>query len=397
MTWLDVLLVILLAVSIYSGYRRGAVLQLMGIVGLALGVVVGVVLAPRVAALASSRTSAVAMVLGTALLAGAIGNMLGTIVGSRLRRRTHETPLRTADAVGGSVLSAVALVLATWFLTLNLVDGPFPSLVKELRESRIVRTLEAALPAPPSLIDRATELLPLLGIGSVDLPGEPAGPVDPPTRAQVRAATAAARGSTVEVVGGGCERGFVNQGTGFVVSPELVVTNAHVIAGTADQRVQLDGAALTASVVAFDPDLDVAVLRVPGLDLPPLPLLQGEAARGDVGAALGYPGGGSLRSDDAAVLDVIRPPGVDIYGEGEVRRRIYELQTTIERGNSGGPFVLASGEVAGLVFASSADRDDVGYAIVTGAFEPIVQRARLLTAPVDTGPCSIAVSSSGSS
>lgn len=389
MTWLDVLLVVLLAASIYSGYRRGAVLQLMGVAGLSIGVVVGVMLAPRVAKLADSQPTGVALVLGTALVAGAIGNMLGWLVGSRLRRRAHETPLRKLDAIGGSVLSAVALVMATWFLTLNLAEGPFPMLSRGLRSSRIIRTLEATFPAPPSLVDRAADLLPLFGLpdGSVDLPGRPAAPVDPPTQAQATAATRAAKDSTVEVVGEGCDVGFVNQGTGFVAGAELVVTNAHVVAGTEKQWVQVDGDPLAASVVAFDPDLDIAALRVPGLDLEPLPLLQGEAARGDVGVVLGFPGGGSLQPDDAAVLAVIEPVGVDIYGEGEVRRRIYELQTTIERGNSGGPFVLADGRVAGLVFASSADRVEVGYAIVSSEMTPVLARARSVTEGVDTGPC----------
>lgn len=388
MTWLDVLLVVLLAASVYSGYRRGAVLQLMGVVGLSIGVVVGVMLAPRVAQLADSRPAGVALVLGTALVAGAIGNTLGWIVGSRLRRRAQATPLRTADALGGSVLSAVALLLATWFLALNLAEGPFPTISRGLRSSRIVRTLEATLPAPPSLIDRAADLLPLfLPNGSVDLPGQPAAPVDPPTSAQATAAARAAKDSVVEVVGDGCDDGFVNQGTGFVAGDELVVTNAHVVAGTEKQWVKVRGESLAAAVVAFDPDIDVAVLRVPGLGVEALPLMAGEARRGDVGVVLGYPGGESLHADDAAVLAVIDPPGVDIYGKGEVRRRIYELQTRIERGNSGGPFVLVDGRVAGLVFASSADRDGVGYAIVTSEITPIVTRARSATEDVETGPC----------
>ena len=133
MTWLDLLLIALLAASVYSGYRRGAVLQLMGVAGLSIGVVVGVMLAPRVAVLADSQPTAVAMVLGTALVAGAIGNMLGWLVGSRLRSRAQETPRRKADALGGSVLSGIALLMATWFLALNLIDGPFPMIARGLR------------------------------------------------------------------------------------------------------------------------------------------------------------------------------------------------------------------------------------------------------------------------
>lgn len=389
MTWLDVLLVALLVASVYSGYRRGAVLQLMGIAGLAIGVVVGVMLAPRVAVLADSRPTAVAMVLGTALVAGAIGNMLGWLVGSRLRSRAQATPLRTADAVGGSVLSGVALLTATWLLALNLIEGPFPMIARGLRSSTIVRTLEATLPAPPSLVDRASELLPLFGLpdGSVDLPGRPAPPVDPPTDAQIAAASRAAQRSTIKVVGDGCAVGSVNQGSGFVVGPGIVLTSAHVVAGTQAQRVQIGDDSLAASVVAFDAELDIAALEVPGLELTPLRLLEDEAERGAVGAVLGFPGGGSLQSDAAAVLAVIEPLGPDIYGSGRVHRRIYELQTRIDRGNSGGPFVLASGGVAGLVFASSADRAGIGYAIVAAEMLPLVERARATDGPVDTGPC----------
>ena len=389
MTWLDVMLLALLAGSVYSGYRRGAVLQVIGIGGSVAGVAVGVMLAPRVAQLAGSPATAVALVLATVLVAGAIGNMVGWAIGSRLRRRTHETPLRRVDAVGGSFVSVIALVLATWLVAVNLADGPFPVLSRGLRDSTVVRTLDAALPPPPSLVGEARRLLSLLGFPDVfvGLPEAPSAPVDPPTGAQAAAATRAAQGSTVEVLGSGCNQGFVNQGSGFVAGDDLVVTNAHVVAGTVEQWVHHADERIAASVVVFDPDLDVAVLRAPGLDLTPLPLLHGEAARGDVGAVLGYPGGGSLEGGAAAVRAVIEPVGRDIYGAGRVRRRIYEMQATIQRGNSGGPFVLASGRVAGLVFASSVADDDVGYAIVSGEFIPMVDRAESLGAALDTGVC----------
>ncbi|MGZ8579965.1 MAG: MarP family serine protease [Actinomycetota bacterium] len=389
MTWLDVLVVALLAGSLYSGYRRGAVLQVIGIAGLLAGVLAGAMLAPRVAQLAGSAASAVALVLGTVLVAGAVGNMLGWAAGSRLRRRTQETPLRRVDAVGGSLISGVALVLAIWFLALNFAQGPFPVLSRGLRDSEIVRTLDSALPPPPSLVGEARQLLSLLGFPDLfsGLPQEPAAPVDPPNGPQAAAATTAAQGSTVEVLGGGCNRGFVNQGSGFVVDDELVVTNAHVVAGTSEQSVQFAGVRTIATVVAFDPELDVAVLRAPGLDLAPLPLLHGEAERGDVGAVLGYPGGGSLMAEDAAVRAVIEPVGRNIYGGGQVRRRVYEVQASIRRGNSGGPFVLSSGRVAGLVFASSATDDHVGYAIVSSEFLPMLADPDSLTASVATGLC----------
>jgi S1-C subfamily serine protease len=262
-------------------------------------------------------------------------------------------------------------------------------LSRGVHESRIVRTLDSALPPPPSLVGEARHLLALLGFPDVfvGLPPEPAGPVAPPTGAQARDATRGGQDSTVEVLGEGCFQGFVNQGSGFVVAEDLVMTNAHVVAGTDEQWVQTAGRRVVADVVLFDPELDVALLRAQDLGLRPLRLLRGEARRGDVGAVLGYPRGGSLDADAAAVRAVIDPVGRDIYGGGEVRRRVYEIQATIRRGNSGGPFVLPSGRVAGLVFASSVAHPDVGYAIVSSVFRPIVARSATLTAPVGTGPC----------
>jgi S1-C subfamily serine protease len=389
MSWLDVLLLALLGGSLYTGYRRGAVLQVIGLGGLIVGVAAGVAVAPRIARFAGSPATAVALVLGTVLIAGAMGNMLGWATGSRLRRRTHEGSLRRVDAVGGSAISAIALLLATWFLALNLAEGPFPAVSRGLRESEIVRRLDSVLPAPPSLVGEASRLLALLGFPDVfvGLPQDPSAPVDPPAAAQAKAATRAAVPSTVEVLGTGCNPGFVNQGSGFVVGDELVITNAHVVAGTAEQWVQYAGVRTAATVVSFDPQLDVALLRARGLDLPPLPILGGEAGRGDAGAVLGYPGGGPLDSEAAAVRGVIEPVGRNIYGQGQVRRRVYEVQATIRRGNSGGPFVLASGRVAGLVFASSVADGNVGYAIVSSEFVPMLQSAQTLTASVGTGAC----------
>ena len=389
MTWLDVLLLALLAGSLYSGYRRGAVLQVIGIAGLVVGVIAGVAAAPRIARFAGSPATAVALVLGTVLVAGAIGNMLGWAAGSRMRRRTHEGPLRRVDAVGGSAISAVALLLTIWFLALNLAEGPFPAVSRGLRESEIVRGLDSALPPPPSLVGEASRLLALLGFPDVfvGLPQEPSAPVDPPDGAQAKAATRAALPSTVEVLGTGCNPGFVNQGSGFVVDDDLVITNAHVVAGTGEQWVQYAGVRTAATVVTFDPELDVALLRARGLGLPALPILRGEAHRGDAGAVLGYPGGGSLAAEPAAVRGVIEPVGRTIYGDGQVRRRVYEVQAAILRGNSGGPFVLASGRVAGLVFASSVADDDVGYAIVSSEFLPMLRSPETLTESVGTGAC----------
>lgn len=391
MTWLDLTFLVLLVLSVIGGYRRGAVLQVIGLTGLVLGIVIGIMLAPRLSRFGEDPLTQIAIALGVVLIGGAVGNLAGWVVGSRVRTRTHGSKMQSADAYGGAVVSVVALLLTTWFLALNLANGPFPQIARGIRDSNVVRGLDAVMPQPPSMIGELQRVLSLLGFPNVfiGLPPIPADPVEPPSGADAEAAYRQAAPSTVEVLGDGCFHGFLNQGSGFVVEPGFVVTNAHVVAGTTALwvRVRLDGQDHPATVVGFDPDLDIAVLRVPTLTAPPLALLGGDLARGDGGAVLGYPGGGALTSGRAAVRQLITPVGHDIYGWGEVSRRLYELQADVAPGNSGGPFVLPNGKVAGLVFANSVVEDHVGYAIVSSEFAPLVMRAVARDEAVSPGMC----------
>jgi S1-C subfamily serine protease len=388
-SWLDGLLILLTVLAVAGGYRRGAVLQVVSLLGLALGVTVGVVAAPHVAGLGEDPMTHVGLALGAVLVGGAIGNLLGWIVGSRVRARAHGTRLRRADAVSGSVISVVALVLATWFLALNLADGPFPQLARGIRSSRIVREMDSVLPPPPSMLGQAQRVLSLLGFPDVfvGLPPAPAAAVPPPSGTEAASAFRAARASTVEVLGRGCSSGFLNQGSGFVVRPGVLVTNAHVVAGTTTQWVHASAGDFDARVVLFDPELDIAVLRVPDLPAPPLSFAEDLLQRGDGGAVLGYPGGGPLTAGTAAVRQVIEPVGRDIYGQSEVHRLLYEIQARIRQGNSGGPFVLGDGRVAGVVFASSVLDERVGYAIVSSEVAPLVREALDRVAEAGTGTC----------
>jgi S1-C subfamily serine protease len=245
------------------------------------------------------------------------------------------------------------------------------------------------MPQPPSLIGELRSVLNSFGLPDVfiGLPPDPAASVSPPTDPQVRSAQQAAAGSTVEVLGDGCYTGYYEQGSGFVVAPGYVITNAHVVGGTTRQWVHQGSTDFSASVVGFDPALDVAILRVPDLPDPPLALESGEATRGAVGAVLGYPAGGPLTTVKAAVRATIDAVGRDIYGGSVITRRMYEVQAKVRPGNSGGPFVLDDGKVAGLVFASSVADDQVGYAMVIERLEPLIDRSVGSTATVGTQSC----------
>jgi S1-C subfamily serine protease len=384
-TLLDVVLLLLLALSAWGGYRRGALLQVAGLTGLVLGFAVGIWLSPHVAGLVRSDLAKAGVALGTVLLLGGAGDAVGSVLGIRLRRRAIGTRLKSADAVGGSALSVGALVLAIWFLGINLASGPFPSVARALQRSAVVRVVDAALPPPPVLATQLGSVLDIIGFPDIfaGLPPLPADPVPQPTRGLAARAARDARASLVLISGPACDE--IIQGTGFVVADDLVLTNAHVIAGSSP-RVEWEGQTFDAVPVLYDDDLDAAILRVDGLDAPALTLLPGEVPRGTGGAVLGYPHGRytELRVAARRALDAV---GRDIYSEDHVQRRIYELQVTVRPGNSGGPFALPGGRVAGLIFGAAVTHRDLGYALTSPRLIPLVERAEGLRETVGTGRC----------
>lgn len=385
MTVLDVALLLLLALSAWGGYRRGAILQVTGLAGLALGFLVGIRVAPLVADLVSSDLAKAGVELGTVLIFGVVGDAVGSILGTKLRRRAIGERFKKADALGGAALSVSALVLAIWFLGINLAAGPFPSVARALQRSSVVRAVDAALPPPPALAAQLGAVLDVIGFPDIfaGLPPLPAAPVRQPTEGLAAEAARDARPSLVLISGPACDQ--ILQGTGFVVADDLVLTNAHVVAG-ASPRVEWDGQTFDAVPVLFDDDLDAAILRVDGLDAPALRLEPEEVSRGTGGAVLGYPHGRytELRAAARRALDA---EGRDIYSEDEIRRRVYELQVSVRPGNSGGPFALPGGRVAGLVFGASLTHEDLGYALTSPRLISLVEQVEGRAAAVSTGRC----------
>ena len=387
MNALDLLLLVIIVVAGYTGYRRGFTLQAFGFGGLLIGLVLGALLAPTVAGAFDSPAARAGVVALVVLAIAAVGNAAGWFVGMRVRARATSR-FGQADAVGGSAVAVVASLLAIWFLALNLANGPFPAVSAEIRGSAVVRGLDAALPEPPSLLAQARRLFNRFGFPDVfsGIPPLPAEPVTPPSQAQARAAVDAAAASTVQVLGNACD--LIQEGSGFVAGDGYVVTNAHVVAGMDDPEIRTGaGGEEPADTVLFDPNLDIAVLHVGGMPGTPLPLATEPLDRGAPGAVLGYPGGGPLQAHRAAVLRSFEAVGRDIYGRDQVERLVVELQTLVRPGNSGGPFVLADGRVGGVVFAASSGEEDVGYAIAASEVEDALRDALGRTVEVDTGPC----------
>jgi S1-C subfamily serine protease len=358
----DIVLLILLVASIVHGVRLGAAIQVLSFGGFWLGLFLGALLAPTVANAVSGSVAKAAVslivVFGLAAILGGIGRVFGV----RLWRVLHRARLAAADAGLGAVIAFIATLLASWLVASILVSAP-------------------------SVFARIQKLINTEGFPTVfaQLPPATSGPVTLPTAPALRAATLAASPSTVKVQGVGC--GQIQEGSGFVVAPNLVVTNAHVVAGILSPRVYDQAGSHRSTPVLFDPAFDLAVLRTTGLTDPPLRLLGTNVGRGTQGAVLGFPGGGPFDVEPAGVLQEFDATGRDIYGQGLTTRPVYELQAVVRPGNSGGPLVEPDGTVIGVVFSRSAADSNIGYALASPGVNTRVHQAEATTTSSGTGAC----------
>lgn len=379
----------LLAAGVVGGIRSGALPQLGGLFGAIGGAALLLAAAPLFRDAISGVDGALrAIIVFAGLIAGVgTGEVLGSAIGRAISGALGEGVFGVLDRLFGAVVGLGQAVMIVWLVGGLLALGPAQSFAAEAQRSFAVRMTTAALPPIAEVATDVGGLIDASGLPQVFIGLEPipAAPVDTPGSAEAERIAAAARASTVEVASTACAFGLT--GTGFAVAPGYVVTNAHVVAGASETRVLVEGMPFAADVVLFDPGLDVALLRVPGLDLPPLTFAASAPGRGTLGAALGHPGGAPLTVIPAAVSASYQAEGRDLYGAKTVVRDILELRATIDRGDSGGPFVLADGTVGGVIFAEARSDPGIGYALDPAAVAADIERGLTRTSPADTGPC----------
>jgi S1-C subfamily serine protease len=385
----DLVAAVLFIIAILLGFRSGLLPQLGGIGGAIVGGVLAIAalplvepgladLDPTIRALAVLAGLVFAVGLGEGLGAG-----LGRIAGDQLDGGFLGALDRVAGAMGGAVQG----LLIVWLAGGLLAVGPLPSLAQAAQTSVVVRTLDRVLAPPTVLVTELGRLLDASGLPDVFIGLEPLPrpPVELPGNLALDAITAAASASTVRVVAATC--GLQSTGTGFAFAAGYVVTNAHVVAGGRTIRVDRGGTLYDATPVLFDSSLDVAVLHVPRLPSVPLQFAARDPERGALGAALGHPGGGPLQVIPAGVTGNYDARGLDIYGASQVTRRVIELRAAIDRGDSGGPFVLLNGTVGGVVFAEARSDPSVGYALSPTAVATLVGPVVGRTGAVGVGAC----------
>ena len=389
----DVVVVLLAVAYALSGFRRGLVLGVLSLVGFLGGGALAAALLPDALAGWEPAWQRVVLVLGGVLVAALLGQALLVAVGSRLRALVSWRPLRVLDGLLGALMSLLLVAALVWFAAGALRAAPAPVLSRAVEDSRIASALERVVPVDAGAVfDELGSALRAEGFPRVFTGDEePIAPVEAPDPAASSAAQAVAdgaRGSVVKVTGTAeqCARGV--EGTGFVVAPGRVVTNAHVVAGVASPAVQVsgEGPRLPADVVVYDPRRDLAVLEVPDLAAPALPL--GEAlAPGDAGAVVGFPLDGPYDVETAGVRQVVTALGEDVYGRPGVTRQVYSLRVDVQPGNSGGPLLDLDGRVVGVVFARSLDDTTTGYALTLEESREVLDVAATASGAVSTQEC----------
>jgi S1-C subfamily serine protease len=380
---LDVLVIVLAISAAVGGWRVGFTARVASWVGMAIGIFLAFQLLPALQGDEADpgRLLTVGLIV---LFAGAIvGQMLGLLLGSRIRIAIPRGGPERVDRIGGSLSGIVGVFLVLWLVLPTMAQTPdWPA--HEARNSAIADLLHDLLPEPPDTtqaLRRALGPRVFEGFG----PAPELGP--PPAESGLSTETAdrVAR-STVKIVAPACSR--VQEGSGSVVGPGLIATNAHVVAGSDAVSVQRypDGTRFDAEVVTFDPDRDLALLRVdPEFQRPELPLGDGSFGENGAGAVFGHPLGGTLTLSPFRVGEHITARGYDIYDSQRTERDVFVMSADLKPGDSGGALVDASGAVQGVAFAIAPDRTNVAYALTLSELRSVLEGD--LTESVGTGAC----------
>ncbi|MGE5527090.1 MAG: MarP family serine protease [Methanosarcina sp.] len=361
------------------GYRQGLIVGALTLVGFGVGAFAGSRIGPLLLSRGSESPYAPLCAALGALLAGALSAVAVESFALGLREKlVRRRALHLADGAGGAALIAsVALGLA-WVFGAVVLHAPTTARLRaDIQQSLILRSLNRVLPPSGPLLNALDRVDPAPSVIG------PAAPVKPPSERIARDPDVLAAGdSVVRVLSTACGLGI--EGSGWAVEPEIVVTNAHVVAGADDTTVTTqDGAELDATPIYYEPDDDLALLRVPA-QLPTLPVSSRRPVGSDA-AVLGYPENGPYSLSPARIGETRDTVSDDSYGNGPVERTITALSGSVRSGNSGGPLVNPAGAVVGTVFAATTSGPRGGFAVPA---EQVRAALRRTAASVGTGPCS---------
>lgn len=435
LTWLDVLLIVALAMLLVQGHRRGLWVVLGNLVGLVGGAAIAFYALPEVAEFVTAPQWRWAALIATLVLLVAAGQYVGAAIGEAIRLRVNLPALRLVDRLLGALAAGLAGALVLWLVAFSIAASGSTAVTREVNRSQVITALdtvmpdsllawaarsrsavadldvlpELELPAPVPETDDGVRAAPAPA-ATPGLPSAASSPSDtatsapPPTSAAPSATTTApassastaapstpaassASAAVVRLTGTAAQCNQVQSGSGVAVAPDRVLTNAHVVLGV-DAPTVTDRArgVHAARIVHLDTAHDLAVLAVDDADLPVMPV-GAELTGGASASVLGYPDGGPFASTPATVQAVGEVPLGDVLTGAASMVDVYTLAADIRHGYSGGPVVDTAGNLAGLVFARAPGSDAVGYALTADTIAPVVAAAPGMTATVPSGDC----------
>lgn len=384
---LDIVLGLVLIGYLVYGVRNGLSSAIFAIAGVVAGVIAAFFVTPLVSTWVPIPILRLIVTILVVVGLVTLGHALGAAIGRGIRRGIARSPLSGLDRFLGAIVTVVAAALIAAVVSTSVSQLGVPVLSRAIAGSTVLRTINVLTPDPveawlaqlrSTLVEKSQPIFnEAFGGGTPTVPQ-----VDTGSPALNQAAQ-----SVVRITGNAYACGQSQSGTGFVVSSEHVVTNAHVVAGVSQPVVEApDGEALQGSVVYFDPEMDLAVILVPGLAAPSLTLAD-TLAPGTDAAVEGYPYGGPFAAGGASVVSVSTANVPDIYGATKTQREVYTIAADVREGNSGGPLLTVDGQVAGVIFARNAQTANVGYALTMSELDPVAAQAPALSNSVSSGDC----------
>ena len=374
-------------ITFIMGWRQGAFASVLSTVGVLSGIVLSVALIPIVADYTTNDTLTLLLGLGVMVLIAGLGNLLGGFAGVKLRQSIRTRTAMTIDSVLGAIFQSIAFLLVVWFVAMPLATRLTGPIGEGIKGSRVLSAIDTL--TPPVVDNLPAQLVATLsesGLPPLVSPFTGSREVDPPNiLIEDTAMVDRVRPSVVYVLADAAQCSRRLMGSGFVTSPDTIITNAHVVAGADTVHVETTSGKKDATVVFYDPNTDLAVLHVPDLGLPTLPWATDAATTGDDAVVMGFPEGGPFEARPVRIRDKILVNGPNIYASTRLDRETYSLRGTIRHGNSGGPLVNPDGEVLGVIFGTAIDESETGYALT--ADEVISTIGEFSTREVDTGAC----------
>ena len=391
MNLLDWCLVLVAVAYALSGYWQGFITGAFATIGLVLGGLLGIWLAPHLLGDAAPSLWVSLAALFVVLVCASFGQAILQFAGSKVREQITWQPIRALDAIGGSALSVVAVLTVTWMLGVAVSGSRIPGIAPLVRDSKVLTRVNDVMPPQAQGLLRGFDRV----VGSSFFPRylEPFAPerivpVAPaPGNVVDNQAVMDAEPSVFKIRGNNtCGDGV--EGSGFLFASHRLMTNAHVVAGVRRPQVRVGRHDVPATVIYYDPRVDIAVLDVdivgPTIRFDTDPGGQSRQAA----VVLGYPNDGPFDAQPARIRIQQRLRSPDIYGRGTVTREVFSLRGLVRPGNSGGPLVSLKGQVLGVIFAASVSDKQTGYALTADQVGPAVVAARAENLPrVSTGGC----------